>query len=932
MIRFPEPQQYTFQLDGGYDLVSAHHLKKPGLLIAGSNVEMVSGKQGYSRPGGFERCCDDVLPSETMVVFFEIKAPAGGAISIDDLFTTGAKSFRSLDDIAVPAIGDIVAVATHDTGFVVDDVCTCGAVSFTIASLVTDTSSYTSEELRAYIRQAIEQTRDNVPAVTGAGTIPGGFRLRGVNYVVREGVLYRAVSGAWEAVEMPQVMYFDEGVYEFSTGDFITDGTETATIASVTVQGGAWNYTYAAADQAYGYLTLVDVTGSFTDNADLLVGETVPNIVNGTFAADTDWTKGDGWTIAAGVADSDGTQTASSDLSQAFTLTAGRSVSLTYTLTVTSGSITPFLGDTIGTAVTTAGAKAVTLERTTGDNTIGFRASADFVGTIDDVVRVVSIDNVPAVVNGTFGADSDWTKGTGWTIAAGVANCDGTQTAVSELSQAYDVETGETVIMSFDVTRSAGAITPFLGLSDGDDISTAGSYTILIARTTGDDTIGFRADADFVGTIDNVTFTVGRRAKVASVNASYGFPSGGDYKTKVYNFTNVADADSVFGVTGAGEAFEFDGTNYIPIFFPDFPTTWPYLVDIHQERLHIGFPGGQWVMSVSGQPRVFNALLGSTTYSTGSELVGSRKIHGNALAIFAEKSIWLLLGTGVLDDTTQIRDWQFVEHDSSIGAVVGSVTEKGPPVFVSGTEFRVVYPTDDSAGYKSNPILNQIQPLLENNIENISCSLWCRKKSQYRLFLSTGGAIYATFESGKPKGGTAISFPIPVAKVWSAIEDSVEKIWFVSTTGYLYRMDSGNTFDDGYIEGSFRVPFFHYGNSRQEKSFPQMELEFDSPVLLTGDTEITYTVNHAYGESGYPRPAIDSVQNIDSAGGFYGANAGFGLFVWGGPVVSRIIAYLDGYGPNMSILVVYKTRYDNSFTFLAATVDYIQLGLVGQES
>jgi hypothetical protein len=145
-------------------------------------------------------------------------------------------------------------------------------------------------------------------------------------------------------------------------------------------------------------------------------------------------------------------------------------------------------------------------------------------------------------------------------------------------------------------------------------------------------------------------------------------------------------------------------------------------------------------------------------------------------------------------------------------------------------------------------------------------------------------------------------------------------------------MDSGNSFDDDDITGSFRVPFFHYGNNRRLKRFPQMLIEFDTPVLLTGDTEIFYTVNHAYGKTGYPRPAVESMTEVDGVGGLYGANAGFGAFVWGGAVVSEILAYLDGYGPNMSILVTFKTKYDDVFTFLSATVDYIELGLVRQET
>jgi len=53
------------------------------------------------------------------------------------------------------------------------------------------------------------------------------------------------------------------------------------------------------------------------------------------------------------------------------------------------------------------------------------------------------------VTNGTFDSDSDWTKGTGWSIASGVASCDGTQTADSALSQ---VLSGVTAGTKVDIT------------------------------------------------------------------------------------------------------------------------------------------------------------------------------------------------------------------------------------------------------------------------------------------------------------------------------------------------------------------------------------------------------------------------------------------------------------------------------------------------
>jgi hypothetical protein len=818
-VVFQAPRAYPFVLDGGLDLISSQMMKKPGAIIAGSGVEMVGGKQGYRRPSGYERCCDDILPSETEVLFFEIKTPTGvGEILVDELFTSGTKKCRSLDAIVSPTAGDVIAVATHSTGWAVDDVLTGTANGFTVALIVTDTSDYTTAELQAYIVQAIEQTRANVPEITGTGTVAGGFRLRGKNYVFRDGKLLRGDAYAWTEIDMPQVMYFDEGVEEFEAGDVITDGTRTATVISITAQAGAWNYSYDAIDQSNGYITTIDASGAFTVDANL---------------------------------------------------------------------------------------------------------------------KLVTGGGIPTLLNGTFATDTVWKKGTpGWTIGTGVATCSGAQITTSDLSQPYIVADKRSVAVTFTLTRTAGTVKLFLGASESPSYNTAGTYTYVITRTTGDDDddfIGFRADADFTGTIDNVSCVVGRIAKVKTVNTDYTLPTTGRYKTRTYNFSNVADADSVFGVSGTKDAFEFDGTNYVPILHQDFETTFPYDVNIHQERLELIFPGGQDVRSVSGQPRVFNALLGSVVYSTGSEIVGSKKIHHNAEAIFCESGIWLLLGTGIYDEDTATRDWQFVEHDSSLGASMGSIANLGPSVFVSGVDFRTVSATDTTAQYKSDQIFKQSQPLLANNKDKISTSLWCREKSQYRLFFNTGSAMFCTFDGGKQKGATAVSYPDVVRNAWSEIEDTVEKMWFTSDDGYLYRMDSGNTYDDDYITGSFRIPFYHYGSPRILKQFPQMVIELDSPLILTGNTEMSYTVNHAYGDPGYPRPVVETLTDFDSAGGFFGNNAGYGNFVWGGPIVSEILGYLDGYGANMSVLVTYQTKYDNAWTFISAIVDYIPLGIAGRE-
>lgn len=108
------------------------------------------------------------------------------------------------------------------------------------------------------------------------------------------------------------------------------------------------------------------------------------------------------------------------------------------------------------------------------------------------------------VTNGGFGADTNWTKGTGWSIAAGVASSDGTQVANSDLSQAITPTSGETYEVTFTVSNySAGNVTPVIGDVEGTDRAANGTFVETIVSSSGTD-LDIRADLNFVGDIDDV--------------------------------------------------------------------------------------------------------------------------------------------------------------------------------------------------------------------------------------------------------------------------------------------------------------------------------------------------------------------------------------------------------------------------------------------
>ena len=110
------------------------------------------------------------------------------------------------------------------------------------------------------------------------------------------------------------------------------------------------------------------------------------------------------------------------------------------------------------------------------------------------------------VTNGTFATDTDWTKGTGWTISAGTSDVDGTQVADSDLSQSISVTNGQSYEVTFTISDyTAGTLTPRIGGTAGTGRTANGTYTeVIVAGAGGSPELELRADAAGDMKVDNV--------------------------------------------------------------------------------------------------------------------------------------------------------------------------------------------------------------------------------------------------------------------------------------------------------------------------------------------------------------------------------------------------------------------------------------------
>lgn len=109
----------------------------------------------------------------------------------------------------------------------------------------------------------------------------------------------------------------------------------------------------------------------------------------------------------------------------------------------------------------------------------------------------------PVLKNPNFDVDSDWSKDPDWSIGSGVA----TKVAGASTRALYqDIAAmdGVEYELSFDMTRTAGTLTPYIAGTYGPAFSSSGHVDVVITGGSANSNLVFYGDAAFAGTVDNV--------------------------------------------------------------------------------------------------------------------------------------------------------------------------------------------------------------------------------------------------------------------------------------------------------------------------------------------------------------------------------------------------------------------------------------------
>jgi len=263
------------------------------------------------------------------------------------------------------------------------------------------------------------------------------------------------------------------------------------------------------------------------------------------------------------------------------------------------------------------------------------------------------------------------------------------------------------------------------------------------------------------------------------------------YQLITANFYGNAEWETIYGVSGAGQAFAYDGYYFRTIYTGIAPALdKPRHIAYHQGALALGYRAGNVTLSVQGEPENFDGIQGATSIDVGDPVTGLAGMSGTSLGVFCRGSVNTLIGTN-------INNYSYSTVSAAEGAIEYTVINAGgEPIYCSNKGISTLSQTaayGNFLGHRLSEgitpwllprIHNTINPLPENYIASaqpatafpsatgIAFATTCRSKGQYRLVFKDGTMLSMTLQ-GADK---VPSFTIQQADIWTTPADKGDAV------------------------------------------------------------------------------------------------------------------------------------------------------------
>jgi hypothetical protein len=394
---------------------------------------------------------------------------------------------------------------------------------------------------------------------------------------------------------------------------------------------------------------------------------------------------------------------------------------------------------------------------------------------------------------------------------------------------------------------------------------------------------------------------------------------GGKHRFVRYNFFG---APRILGVDGTNPPFKYDGTTFTVLNAA--PVDVLGADHVSEFKTHLFFAkGNQLTFTAPYSDDDFNPANGAGAITIPHRITGLI-VFREQLLIFSTSKIHRLVGNTIADFNLQpiSLDIGCVREDT-IQEVGGDIAFLGPD------GVRLLSATDRIGDFglavASRPIQSEANRVVRSNTSFASCVI--RSKNQYRMFGFSGSisqssatGLLATQFADQTSEGMAWAetrglLVYVVDSVYSN-EAQREVVVFANKDGYVYRMESGNSFDGAPIPAYYSTPFFSTLDPRVRKTFYKLTTYVDPEGSVTG----VVTPRLDFDEPDVPQPSAIAFTNTTGPASVYGSSS-YGVATYGSKLRYAFTNQLVGSGFTFSLQYAFEST-NPPFSLDAITIEF----------
>jgi hypothetical protein len=368
----------------------------------------------------------------------------------------------------------------------------------------------------------------------------------------------------------------------------------------------------------------------------------------------------------------------------------------------------------------------------------------------------------------------------------------------------------------------------------------------------------------------------------------------------------------MYGCDGKNNAFEFDGTTYVPI-RTGMTVDTPNHICFHKQHLFLSF-GASLQFSALGYPYQWTPLLGAGEIAMNAEITNLLILPGNqssgALGVYTRQDTSVLYGTSS-------ANFQLSAFNTGTGAYAYTAQNLDQSYVLDDRGVISMSTSLNFGNFVPASLTMNIRPFIEAHRALAVGSSVNRDKGQYRVFFSDGSALYLTITNANLLGSMPVQFAHTINCCVDGEAPSGGTVqFFGSGNGFVYQMDAGTSFDGGTIAANINLVYNSTKSPRVLKRYRKASVE------ITGDSyaEIQFGYDLGYRKESITQPVDLSYQN-DLRSSYWDEMI-WDNFVWDGSDVSPSEIEVTGTAENMAIRISSNSDLLQPFTVNSVIVHY----------